>query len=168
MKKCAYYCVGVKFFAHNARHNRNVSITLTYELLSDSKTVWWCCAESCSVFAGIQQIQNWGEEAVLLPSTMKPPPVRTEQTAVSELTSEPLSSCMPVGLPACLTDCLFVSRPVSLFKAALFARRSVFNIVRERAKKKGGGADLADLGRRFPLMHFHTLRNVVSHVQRIL
>lgn len=59
---------------------------------------------------------------------MKPPPVRAEQTAVSELTSEPLSSCMPVGLPACLTDCLFVSRPVSLFKAALFARRSVFNI----------------------------------------
>lgn len=83
----------------------------------------------------------------MLLGTMKPPPVRTEQAAVSELTSEPLSSCMPVGLPACLTDCLFVSRPVSLFKAALFARRSVFNIVRERAKKRGRGGGVGWWGR---------------------
>lgn len=37
---------------------------------------------------------------------MEPPTVRTELAAVSELTSEPLSSCMPLSLPACLTACL--------------------------------------------------------------
>lgn len=41
-------------------------------------------------------------------SIKKPPMVRTEPAAVSELTSEPLSLCMPLSLPACLSDWLLV------------------------------------------------------------
>lgn len=47
-------------------------------------------------------------------SIKKPPVVWTVEAAVSELTSEPLSSCMPLSLLACLTACL--SACLSLFQ----------------------------------------------------
>lgn len=89
-------------------------------------------------------------------SIKKPPMVRTEPAAVNELTSEPLSSCMPLSLPACLTDCL------PFFLAWLFAWQSLFNII-WGCTKKIKNKELAHEGSRFLLMYFHTLRHSVTH-----
>lgn len=79
------------------------------------------------------------------------PPVRTEQAAVSELTSEPLSVCVPLSLPACLTDGLFV---LLVSVCAVCVSRSAGQYRPWTCKKKEGSL----------LCILHMRRNVVSHL----
>lgn len=98
----------------------DITVMITFRLPCSS-TINWCETNHYFLqiiilrllFAGSQQTQNQRTDAAVLLSMSTPPPphpVRTEQTAVSELTSEPLSVCVcvPLSLPVCLTDGLFV------------------------------------------------------------
>lgn len=84
-------------------------------LLSGYETVWRIVLPYCGGVRTYSRFRNKEKTQYCLKklSIMKPPMVRTELAAASELTSEPLSSCMPLSLPACLTACL--SPRLSLF-----------------------------------------------------
>lgn len=143
----------------------DITVAITFRL-HYSSTISWCETHWYYIYMYIyiyflqiisclqDQTQNQRTDAALLLSVFKPPPVRKEQTAVSELTSEPLRVCVCVCLWVCPpvwpTACLY-SRRVSV----LFARVSLLvNIGRERAKRK-----------KDPLLCIsHKLRNVVSHL----
>lgn len=83
-------------------------------VLSGYETVWQYYASLWGV-CGYNRVGNKERTLYCLKklSIRKCPVVQTELAAVSDLTSEPLSSYMPLSLSACLTACL--STHLSLF-----------------------------------------------------
>lgn len=130
------------------------SKALNFETVCQNRVVrlWNGLTVVCFVVGGeqIQQIENKEKTLYEEAEQKKPCVVRIELAAVSDLTSEPLSSCMPLSLPACLTACL---SPVSLL-APLFAWLPVFSIIWRCTKAKGW--HIKGAGSSFHHMHFHT------------